>query len=44
MLNATTSAEVELRCGERPMFAGRMGRKGSNIAVCVDRMLPRDPT
>lgn len=41
MFNATASAEVELRCGEKPMFAGRMGRKGNNIAVCVDRTLTR---
>jgi flagellar motor switch protein FliM len=41
MLNATPETEVELRCGERAMFAGRMGRRSSNVAICVDRHIKR---
>jgi flagellar motor switch protein FliM len=39
MLNASPSTEVELRCGPVPMFRGRMGRRGNNIAIAVDRVL-----
>lgn len=41
MLNATPDSEVELRCGERTMFAGRMGRRGSHVAICVDRKVSK---
>ncbi len=41
MLNATPHSEVELRCGERTMFAGRMGRRGSNVSICVDRSVKK---
>jgi flagellar motor switch protein FliM len=37
MLNATPDSEVELRCGERAMFTGRMGRRGNHVSICVDR-------
>jgi flagellar motor switch protein FliM len=37
MLNATPNSDVELRCGDRAMFAGRMGRRGNNVSICVDR-------
>jgi flagellar motor switch protein FliM len=37
MLNASPDSEVELRCGERAMFAGRMGRRGNHVSICVDR-------
>ncbi|MBI3451777.1 MAG: flagellar motor switch protein FliM [Rhodospirillales bacterium] len=39
MLNATPNSDIELRCGEQTMFVGRMGRSGTNVAVCVDRKL-----
>ncbi len=39
MLNASPTTEVELRCGPVPMFRGRMGRRGNNIAIAVDRLL-----
>jgi flagellar motor switch protein FliM len=35
MLDATPRSEVQLQCGEVPMFTGLMGRKGGNIAVRV---------
>jgi flagellar motor switch protein FliM len=37
MLNATPNSDVELRCGDRGMFAGRMGRRGNNVSICVER-------
>jgi flagellar motor switch protein FliM len=37
MFNATPDSIVILRCGDVPMFAGRMGRRGNNIAIRVDR-------
>ena len=39
MLNATPDAEVAIRCGGINMFDGKMGRKGRNIAVQIDRRL-----
>jgi flagellar motor switch protein FliM len=39
MLNATPNTEVELRCGPVAMFRGRMGRRGNNIAISLDRLL-----
>ncbi len=35
MLNAGPDSPVKLRCGEVPMFEGRMGRKGNHIAIRV---------
>ncbi len=31
--------EIELRCGGKPLIHGRMGRKGNNIAIRVERTL-----
>jgi flagellar motor switch protein FliM len=42
MLNATPNSPVELRCGDERMFVGQMGRKGGNVAVCIDRRLTRE--
>jgi len=42
MLNATPTSPVELRCGDERMFVGQMGRKGGNVAVCIDRRLTRE--
>jgi len=41
MLNASPTTEVELRCGPVPMFRGRMGRRGNNIAIAVERVLTK---
>ena len=37
LLNATPDSPVVLRCGDQPMFAGKMGRRGANIAIRVDQ-------
>ena len=37
MLDCTADPLVEARCGEVPLFSGRMGRKGPNIAVKVEQ-------
>lgn len=42
MLNATPGSPVALRCGEQKMFVGQMGRRGGNVAICVDRRLSRE--
>lgn len=36
LLNATPESPVILRCGDQPMFVGKMGRRGNNIAIRVD--------
>jgi len=36
MFNATPDSDVEIRCGGIPMYKGKMGRKGNNIAVRID--------
>jgi flagellar motor switch protein FliM len=36
MLDCTSDPLVEVRCAEIPLFNGRMGRKGPNIAVKVE--------
>ncbi len=36
LLNATPRSPIDLRCGQVPLFGGRMGRKGNSIAVRVD--------
>ncbi|WP_413207047.1 flagellar motor switch protein FliM [Rhodospirillum sp. A1_3_36] len=36
MFNATPESTVQLRCGDVPMFEGKMGRQGQNIAIRVD--------
>ena len=41
LLNAAPDEPVELRCGDVPMFEGRMGRKGGHIAIRIDREAPR---
>ena len=32
----TWGSPIILRCGDQPMFVGKMGRKGNNIAIRVD--------
>lgn len=41
LLDAQPDGIVELRCGDVPMFQARMGRKGGNIAVRVEKDLYR---
>ena len=41
MLSARPDDMVELRCGDVPMFQGRMGRKGGQIAVRIENETPR---
>ncbi len=38
ILNATADSDVELRCGEVPMFRGKVGRRGRHIAIRVDHL------
>ena len=41
-LNSTPNSKVELRCGDVPMFKGRMGRRGGHIAVQVAEKIVRE--
>lgn len=41
-LSATPESEIEVRCGEIPMFKGLMGRKGDNIAVRISDKMKRE--
>lgn len=41
LLNATPDSEVEMTCGDIPMFYGRMGRKGGHIAVQIEDKIKR---
>ncbi len=41
LLNATPESEVELLCGDVPMFYGRMGRKASHIAIQIEDKIKR---
>ena len=41
LLNATPDSEVEMFCGDIPMFYGRMGRKGKYIAVKIEDKIKR---
>jgi flagellar motor switch protein FliM len=40
-LGAGPQSDIQLMCGDAPMFTGRMGRKGSNIAVRISEKLER---
>lgn len=44
LLNVVPDETIELRCGDVPMFLGRMGRKGGNIAVRIDKESPKPET
>jgi len=39
MLNVGPESDIKLRCGEVPLFTGRMGRRGGSIAVHIDRRI-----
>ena len=41
LLNATPDSEVEMMCGDIPMFYGRMGRKGEHIAIQIEDKIKR---
>lgn len=41
MFNATPDSQVVMRCGDVPMWRGRMGRKGSHIAVRLEERVRR---
>jgi flagellar motor switch protein FliM len=42
LLNALPDSKVELTCGDIPMFVGKMGRAGGNIAVRIDEKIEKD--
>jgi len=35
MFNATADSQVEMRCGDIPMYTGKMGRKGDRLSIQV---------
>lgn len=41
LLNATPDTEVEMVCGDIPMFYGYMGRKGEHIAIQIEDKIKR---
>ena len=41
-LNATPDSAVEVRCGDIPMYSGKMGRKGDSIAVRISDRITND--
>ncbi len=43
MLSATPDSDVHLNCGDIPMYTGRMGRKGSQIAIQIGDRVPKLP-
>ena len=43
MLSATQDSPVQLVCGDVPMYTGRMGRKGSRIAVRIADRIVKAP-
>ena len=43
MLGATPDSSIQLNCGEIPMYTGRMGRRGKQIAVQIEDRVNRGP-
>lgn len=41
LLNAAPDSEVEMVCGDIPMFYGHMGRKGEHIAIQIEDKIKR---
>ena len=41
-LNVSPGASVQLRCGPIPIFEGRTGRRGTRLAVLIDRVLAQE--
>jgi flagellar motor switch protein FliM len=42
MFGVDAQADVELTCGDLPMFVGKMGRKGGNIAIRIVEKIDRN--
>lgn len=42
MFNTKPSDEIEMRCGDFPMFLGPMGQKEGRIAVRIEKYIPPD--
>ena len=42
MLTATPDSRVVVRCGNVPLFVGKMGRKDDKIAIRIDEKAPRE--
>jgi len=43
ILSATPETQIQLNCGGIPMYTGRMGRRGSQIAVQIEDRIDRGP-
>jgi flagellar motor switch protein FliM len=43
MFSTAPDDSIELHCGEVPMYTGRMGRKGQNIAIRIEDRIERLP-
>lgn len=43
MLSATRDSDIILNCGDIPMYTGRMGRKGTQIAIQIGDRVPKMP-
>ncbi len=41
MFEATPDSPVQMRCGQAPLYSGRMGRKGDRIAIQIDDPIER---
>jgi len=42
MLTATPDSNITVRCGDIPLFIGKMGRKEEKIAIRIDGKAPRE--
>ena len=43
MFAATPDSPVSLRCSDVPMYSGRMGRKGNQIAIKIEDKIEKKP-
>ncbi len=43
MFNTKPTDEIEMRCGDFPMFLGPMGQKEGQIAVKIEKYIPPEP-
>ena len=41
MLNVTADSPVSVRCGDIPLFVGKMGQRDDNIAIRIEERAPR---
>ncbi len=44
MFDATPQSSIEIRCGNIPLYAARMGRQSDRIAVQVERQIEKQGT